>query len=101
MASAKPTLNPLTDTPTNKTQITKPFMLAYIKSELATAEDRAWFKELCVKHQEKKVSQLGKTEKEYIDINIPEVRLAFCKRFFPNLVAKKKTKSFFDEILDL
>ena len=39
MASSKPTLNPLTDTPVNKTQITKPFMLAYIKSEKATAED--------------------------------------------------------------
>ena len=41
MASSKPTLNPLTDTPTNKTQITKPFMKAYMKSEKATAEKPA------------------------------------------------------------
>ena len=46
MASSKPTLNPLTDTPVNKAQITKPFMLAYIKSERATEEDRKWFKDL-------------------------------------------------------
>mgnify|MGYP003294530183 CR=1 FL=1 len=101
MASAKPTLNPLTETPTNKTQVTKPFMLAYIKSELADEEDRAWFKSLCVKHKVMKVTNLGGEEKEYPDIDIPEVRKAFCERFFPNLVAKKKTKSFFDEILDL
>ena len=43
MASAKKTLNPLTDTPTSKTDVTKPFMLAYMKSEKATAEDREWF----------------------------------------------------------
>ena len=44
MAGAKPTLNPLTDTPKSKTEVTKPFMLAYMKSEKATQEDREWFK---------------------------------------------------------
>ena len=101
MASAKPTLNPLTDTPTNKTQITKPFMLAYIKSELASEEDRAWYKALVAKHKVMKTTNLGGVEKEYPDIDIPEVRKAFCERFFPNLVAKKKAKSFFDEVMDL
>lgn len=99
MASSKPTLNPLTDTPTNKTQITKPFMLAYIKCEKATDEDRKWFKELCVKHQKMKVNPLDNSE--YMDIDIPEVRKAFCDRFYPNLNGKKEKLSFFDEIMGL
>lgn len=99
MASSKPTLNPLTDTPANKTQITKPFMLAYIKCEKATDEDRKWFKELCVKNQKMKVNPLDNSE--YMDIDIPEVRKAFCDRFYPNLNGKKQKLSFFDEIMGL
>ena len=99
MASSKPTLNPLTDTPTSKTQITKPFMLAYIKSEKATEEDRKWFKELCIKNQQEKLNQL--TNETYMDINIPVVRKAFCDRFYPNLNGKKEKATFFDEILGL
>ena len=45
MASAKKTLNPLTDTPTNKVEITKPFMLAYMR-QVASEEDKAWFKKI-------------------------------------------------------
>lgn len=101
MASSKPTLNPLTDTPTNKTQITKPFMLAYIKSERATDEDRAWFKALVSNpaNQKEQVNQLD--GKPYIDIDIPVVRKAFIDRFFPQLNAKKTKLSFIDEIMSL
>lgn len=99
MASSKPTLNPLTDTPTNKTQVTKPFMLAYIKSEKATDADRKWFKELCIKHQKEKINPLN--NEKYMDIDIPEVRKAFCDRFYPNLNSKKTKESFFDSILGL
>ena len=101
MASSKPTLNPLTDTPTNKTQITKPFMLAYIKSEKATDADRAWFKSIVgdpAYHREC-TNQLDGSK--YWDIHIPKVREQFCKRFFPNLLEKKKTKSFIEEIMDV
>ena len=49
MASAKPTLNPLTDTPENKTQITKPFMLAFMRCEKANDDDRKWFVDVCKK----------------------------------------------------
>ncbi len=101
MASSKPTLNPLTDTPTNKTQITKPFMLAFMKSEKATDEDRRWFKALVTNpdNQKEQVNQLnGET---YMDIDIPVVRKAFVDRFFPQLNAKKQSKSFIDEIADL
>lgn len=101
MASSKPTLNPLTDTPTNKTQITKPFMLAYIKSEKANDEDRKWFKGIVsnADYQEEKKNQL--TGEIYMDIKIPEVRKLFIDRFYPQLNAKKKTKSFIEEIMDL
>ena len=99
MASSKPTLNPLTDTPTNKTQITKPFMLAFMKSEKATDEDRKWFVELCKKFPKEKTNQL--TGETYPDIDIPEVRNEFVIRFYPHLTTKKKTKSFLDEVMDL
>ena len=101
MASAKPTLNPLTDTPTNKTQVTKPFMLAYIKSEKATDEDRKWFKTIVSdpKYQEEKKNQLS--GELYTDINIPEVRRLFIAKFYPQLTTKKKAKSFIEEIMDL
>jgi len=102
MAQSKPTLNPLTDTPKDKTDVTKPFMLAFMKSEKATAEDRAWFKEIVSNpdNQKEYVNRLN--NEPYIDIDIPKVRLAFCERFFPQLVAKKKTnKSFIDSIMEL
>ena len=101
MASSKPTLNPLTDTPKNKTEITKPFMKAFIKSEKATDADRAWFKSIVgdPAYQRECVNQLDGTK--YIDIHIPKVREQFCKRFYPNLLEKKKAKSFIDEIMDL
>ena len=102
MASAKKTLNPLTDTPTTKTDVTKPFMLAFMKSEKATDEDRAWFKKLVTdpKNQKEYTNQLN--NEKYMDIDIPKVRLEFCQRFYPNLtVKKKKNKTFIESIMDL
>ena len=101
MASSKPTLNPLTDTPTNKTQVTKPFMLAYMKSEKATNDDREWFKKVVAdpKNQAEKKNPLN--GEVYIDIDIPVIRKLFIDRFYPQLNAKKKAKSFIDEIMDL
>lgn len=100
MASAKRTLNPITDTPTSKNDITKNFMLAFMKSEKATKEDIEWFKKVVKENQKEYVNRLdGST---YMDINIPEVRKAFCQKFYPNLNEKKKgKKSFTDAILDL
>lgn len=102
MAQAKPTLNPLTDTPKSKTDITKPFMLAFMKSEKATEEDKKWFKTIVSnpENHKKYVNRLNGVV--YTDIDIPKVRLEFCKRFYPQLAAKKKAnKSFIDSILDL
>ena len=101
MASAKKTLNPLTDTPSNKVEVTKPFMLAYMR-QVASAEDKAWFKKIVANpdNQKEYTNQLNGTP--YMDIDIPKVRKAFIDRFFPQLNAKKdKNKTFIDSILDL
>ena len=101
MASSKPTLNPLTDKPTNKTQVTKPFMLAFIKCEKATDEDRSWFKTIVSNRENQKEYVKQRNGEEYIDIDIPKVRKEFIDRFFPQLNEKKKTKSFIDDIMSL
>lgn len=102
MASTKSTLNPLTDTPELKTDITKPFMLAYMRSEKATAEDRAWFKQIVSNPDNQKEYVNNISGEKYTDIDIPKVREAFGKRFYPQIYTKKKTnKTFIDCILDL
>lgn len=101
MAIAKKTLNPLTDTPSNKVEVTKPFMLAYMR-QVANEEDKAWFKKIVSNpdNQKEYTNQLNGTP--YMDIDIPKVRKAFIDRFFPQLNAKKdKNKTFIDSILDL
>ena len=101
MASAKKTLNPLTDTPSNKVEVTKPFMLAYMR-QVANEEDKAWFKKIVSNpdNQKEYTNQLNGAP--YMDIDIPKVRKAFIDRFFPQLNAKKdKNKTFIDSILDL
>lgn len=102
MASAKKTLNPLTDTPTNKVEVTKPFMKAYMKCEKATREDIEWFKKIVSdkNYQKEYINKLN--NEPYIDIDIPKVRKVFIDRFYPQLNARKeKNKSFIDSILDL
>lgn len=100
MASAKKTLNPLTDTPTNKVEITKPFMIAYMESEKATQEDLEWFTSIIQNPDNRKEYTNRLTNEKYVDIDIPKVRELFCKRFYPELNAKKKTTlSFTDRIL--
>ena len=102
MASAKKTLNPLEEAPTNKAEVTKPFMLAYMKSGKASPEDIAWFKQVVSNPENQKEYMNRLNGNKYTDIDIPKVRKLFCERFYPQLVAKKKgTKSFIDSILDL
>ena len=98
---AKATLNPLTEAPTNKTQITKAFMIAYITSGKATPEQIKEFKKVVKDNQKEFTSKL--TNKTYEDIDIKAVREKFCDMFFPQLNIKKvkKGKSFTDIILEL
>ena len=98
---AKNKLDPRTDKPKNKIEITKEFMNSYMKL-VATPEDIAWFKELVSNpdyHKEYKNSLNNTT---YTDIDIAKVRLEFAKRFFPYLDKPKKKKlTFIDSIMDL
>ena len=101
MASSKKTLNPLTETPSNKVEVTKPFMLADMR-QVANEEDKAWFKKIVSNpdNQKEYTNQLNGTP--YMDIDIPKVRKAFVERFFPQLNARKdKNKTFIDSILEL
>ena len=102
MAGSKKTLNPLTDTPANKVDVTKPFMLAFMQSDKATDEDRKWFKKVVSNKDNQKEYINRLTNEPYIDIDIPKVRKLFCERFYPQLASKKnKNKSFIESILEL
>ncbi len=99
MARKTPELNPLTDIPTKKIQVSKQFMLGYIKAH-GTDEDKEWFKKLVRDNKVMKVSSLD--HKEHKTLDIAPVREAFCERFFEN-VGKKPTKAddWFDEVESL
>ena len=101
MASSKKTLNPLTDTPTNKTEITKPFMMAYLKSGLADSAKLIEFKAFAKDPANQKEYLNRLTGEPYMDINIPVVREKFCQLFYPNLLAKKKTITWLEELDNL
>ena len=102
MASAKKTLNPLTDTPTNKVDVTKPFMLAYLKAGIGDPDKVKEFKKFVAKKENQKEYINRLTNEPYIDIDIPKVRKKFCELFFPQLLEKKKGGgTFIEEISKL
>ena len=101
MAGSKKTLNPLTETPTTKTEVTKPFMVAYMKTK-ASAEDIEWFKAIVGNPSNQKEYKNQLDGSIYTDIDIPKVRKEFINRFYPQLNAKKKkNETFIDTILGL
>lgn len=91
----KTTLNPLTDTPQTLNDLTKDYMLKYVKT-VGTEEDRKWFKALIKNNTFEDTNALnGKTCKK---LKIKEIRRNFAERFFPNLLKRGKGTSFFDEV---
>ena len=100
MSSAKKTLNPLTETPSNKVEVTKPFMLSYLKSGLADPDKVKQFKKFVAKKENQKEYINRLTNEPYTDINIPVVRKEFCRLFFPQLLEKKKSGGTFIEEID-
>lgn len=98
---AKKKLDPRTDKPMNKLEITKEFMYDYMKT-VATPEDKEWFKAIVSNeeyHKEYKNSLNGTT---YTDIDIAKVRELFVERFFSYIKKKKKSKlTFIDSIMEL
>lgn len=94
---AKATLNPLTDTPSKMTDLTKSFMLAYIKSK-GTKADKEWFQKLVEKYTIDKINKLNGQKCKGIS-DISKMRIDFATRFFPQLIKSKD--SFFDEVNNL
>ena len=98
MASTKKTLDPRTQTPENKTDVTKRFMELYMET-VASPADVDWFFALIEKPENRKMYTNKLNGEKYEDIDIPKVRQQFCARFYPNLNSVKKTKlSFTDRI---
>jgi hypothetical protein len=84
-------LNPRTDTPNKKSQITKDFMLGYIRFK-GTEEDREWFKAVVNKNVKEKSDESGATTEAENnktstgkEIDLKKIRSEFCQRFFPHL----------------
>lgn len=90
-------LNP----PETKTELTKANMLKYIKTH-GSDEDKKWFVELMEDNRLQKTSNINGSVVNGYDL--PKVREAFAKRFFPELSKKKskaKRPTFEDELKDL
>lgn len=85
MAKKRKELDPLTEKPENKSDLTKTYMLGYIKAH-GTDEDKAWFKELVRNNKVMKKSALD--GKEYPQLDLAPTRQAFCERFFENILKK-------------
>lgn len=101
MAGTKKTLDPRTDKPESKTEVTKKFMMLYMET-VATAEDIDWFCEIIQKPENRKMYTNKLNGEKYEDIDIPKVREQFCSRFYSYLNAKKKTSmSFTDRMMAL
>lgn len=97
-------LNP----PKSKRELTKMNMIKYV-SENGSAEDKAWFKQLCNDNKLNKKNNLKKGAEIIEGYNMPKIREEFAKRFFPEISsankkqtkAKKKTKSFSEMLEEL
>ncbi len=104
MATESKKLNPVNEVPTTVNQLTKDYMLGYIKSH-GNSDDKQWFKKLINENQKEKKNNL--TKEIILGLDIINIRKEFAKRFFPNLVnntnKKKKSSvaSFIDEVNSL
>lgn len=93
--SKKVRLNPLTDEPRLLTDLTRDYMLGYVKS-LADEKEIKWFASVCKENIKEKTNQLNKEKVKTIDL--PVVRRAFADRYFPNLIKPLSSKDFFAEL---
>ena len=98
---AKNKLDPRTDKPKNKIEITKQFMEDYMKL-VATPEDIKWFQDIVSNPDNHKEYKNSLNNTTYTDIDVAKVRDLFVKRFFPYIQKKKKDKiTFIDSIMKL
>lgn len=92
---AKTKLNPITDKPDNARELTKDFMVGYIKAH-GTDEDKAWY--LALVKNTPKVKRKNNFTGEYMPTDdIATIRSEFIKRFMPQLQRKGKEKLSYEE----
>lgn len=98
---AKKKLDPRTDKPMNKIEITKDFMYDYMKT-VATPEDKEWFKSIVSNKEYQKEYKNSLNGTTYTDIDIAKVRELFVDRFYSYIRKPKKKKvTFIESIMDL
>lgn len=95
---AKQKLNPLTDTPTSLADLTKDFMLNYIKVK-GTEKDKEWFKKTANKYKTEEENRVGNGGKCFCISDIKALRQEYAERFFPQLLKSKN--NWFDDIDNL
>lgn len=95
---AKQKLNPLTDTPTSLADLTKDFMLNYVKTK-GTEKDKEWFKKTANKYKTEKENRVGNGGKCFGISDIKALRQEYAERFFPQLLKSKN--NWFDDIDNL
>lgn len=92
---AKNKLNPITDKPETARDLTKDFMIGYIKAH-GTAEDKAWYLAL-VQNTPKIEKKNNLTKSTMMTDDIKKIREAFIDRFMPQLKRKPKEKKSYEE----
>lgn len=92
---AKTKLNPISDKPETARDLTKDFMLGYVKAH-GTAEDKAWYLAL-VKNTPKIEKKNNLTGKTMMTDDISSIRAEFIDRFMPQLKRKPKQKISYEE----
>ena len=95
MAKSKKELNPLTDKPANKLEVTKAFMLGFMQQR--SDEEKKWFAGVVQENiVEKTAPNSDKKVKTY---DLAKVREEFCKKYFINLIKKSNAEEELEAIL--
>ena len=79
------------EAPTKLSELTKQNMLDYMKDK--GYEERIWFVNLMEENGKEKQNNLPGYEGDVIQgYDMPEIRKAFAKKYFPELIKKKEKK---------
>ena len=95
---AKKVIDLKANPPKSIPNLTKDAMFHYVKN-YGTKEDKVWYVNLCNANTIEKKNNLTNEMGEGLDIS--KIRKEFAKRFFPNLLEEKKTKSKTKSYMDL
>lgn len=87
---SKEKLNPLTQQPQTRTDLTKDYIKGYIKAH-GTEEEKQWY--IALVRETPKVERTNQlTKKKYYTDDMKKIRVAVIDKFFPQLKPKPKKK---------